>query len=169
MKFNTAFVSTVFLACTSLQGGVHASFAPWRSVSNTSLCVQPESPADASPLVVKACDPTNLSQLWSPLQEGTTIYRLQNAAAFPLCAWIDDPGPTSGQTVKLSRDCAIVSARAISNFLWDTGILLPNVVQLRSRIHFAATNSCIDIVGSNVVMEVCNTTSLSQKWIVGFA
>ncbi|KAJ7244829.1 hypothetical protein C8J57DRAFT_1524622 [Mycena rebaudengoi] len=170
MKFNTVFVSTVLLACTSLQGGVQAvaSFTPWRSISNTTLCVQTVSPANGSPLVVSACDPTNLSQLWSWIPDGGTIYRLQNAdSAFPLCAWIDG-GPTNNQTVKLG-ECIEESAVPISNFLWDSGAPLPSVVQLRSHFHFTMTNSCIDIVGSNVVMQVCNTASLSQKWIGGIA
>jgi hypothetical protein len=127
------------------------------------------SPSDGSPLVVRACDGNNLSQKRSWLRDGNTIYRLQNGAwAIPLCAWIDDGGPTNGQTVKLG-ECTNSdgSGRTVSNAQFDSVTPLPNVVQLKSHIHFTTTNGCVDIVNSNVVMETCNPTSLTQKWIVG--
>ncbi|KAJ7278513.1 hypothetical protein C8J57DRAFT_1713313 [Mycena rebaudengoi] len=155
--FNTAFASSVLLACASLTATVDVGpFTPWRSVSNSGLCVQPVSPSDGSPLVVRACDGNNLSQKWSWLRDGNTIYRLQNgASAIP-------------PTVKLG-ECTNSdgSGRTVSNAQFDSVTPLPNVVQLKSHIHFITTNGCVDIVNSNVVMETCNPTSLTQKWIVG--
>ncbi|KAF7354024.1 hypothetical protein MVEN_01089200 [Mycena venus] len=168
MKFNTAFVSTVFLACAGLAVGVDVGpFTPWRSVSNSNLCVVPSSTANGASLVVKACD-GSLLQLWSWLKDGTNIYRLQNGGTPNACAWINDGGPFNGQHVIIG-ECTLSdgSGNTVSNAQWDSGTGLPNVVQLKSHIHFSTTSSCIDIVNSNVVMEGCNSASLTQKWIVG--
>ncbi|KAJ6541223.1 hypothetical protein DFH09DRAFT_51494 [Mycena vulgaris] len=169
MKFNTAFVSTVLLACASLTTAIEVGpFAPWRSVANSNLCVQPVNIADGAPLVVRTCDATSLLQLWSWLRDDTTIYRLQNGGTPNACAWIDDGGPFNGETVRLG-ECTNSdgSGRTVSNAQWDSVTPLPNVVQLKSHIHFSTTNGCIDIVNSNLVTEGCNPSSLSQKWIVG--
>ncbi|KAJ6585665.1 hypothetical protein B0H19DRAFT_1059865 [Mycena capillaripes] len=170
MKFNTAFASTVLLACASVTAGINVGqFAPWRSVGNTNLCVTPSTNAFGAGLVVKACDATNLSQLWVWLQDGTNIYRLQNAGVPNTCAWIFDGGPLNGDQLVLD-ECTLSdgSGNTVSNAQWDAGTSLPNVVQLRSHIHFSTVaGSCVDIVNSNVVMEGCNSASLTQKWIVG--
>ncbi|KAJ6546065.1 hypothetical protein DFH09DRAFT_1171906 [Mycena vulgaris] len=142
MKFNTAFVSTVLLACASLTTAVEVGpFFPWRSVTNSNLCVQPVNTADGAPL---------------------------NGGTSNACAWIDDGGPFNGETVRLG-ECTNSngSGKTVNNAQWDSVTPLPNVVQLKSHIHFNTTNGCIDIVNSNVVTEGCNASSLSQKWIVG--
>jgi hypothetical protein len=132
--------------------------------------VQPVNAVFFSELVVRACDPNNLAQKWSWLKDGTNIYRLQNGAsgAQPLCAWVDDGGPFNGQAVTLN-ECTLSdgSGKTVSNAQFDSGTALPNVVQLKSHIHFATTNGCVDIRSGIVRMNTCST-SLTQKWIVGF-
>lgn len=158
----------MLLACAGFTGGIDAGpFDPWRSVTNTTLCVQPSNTTNGTPLAVRPCDPTNPLQLWSWLRDGNTIYRLQNGGTPNACAGIDDGGHFNGQTVKLG-DCTLLesSVNAVSNVQWDSVTPLPNVVQLKSLFHFTPTG-CIDIIDSNLIVEVCNPSSLSQKWIVG--
>ncbi|KAJ6585664.1 hypothetical protein B0H19DRAFT_1250453 [Mycena capillaripes] len=167
MMFNTAFASTVLLACASVAAGVNVGqFAPWRSIFNENLCVTPSSNAFGAGLVVKACDSTNLSQLWVWLQDDTTIYRVQNAGVPNTCAWVNES--TSGQTLTLN-ECTISdgSGRSVSNAQFNAATSLPNVVQLKSFVRSTTSTTCVDIVNSNLVMEGCNSASLTQKWIVG--
>jgi hypothetical protein len=169
----------VVLVCATLAVAVgpvpNADIGPftlWRSVSNPNNCVQAVSATFGSRLVTKACDAGNALQKWAWLKDATNIYRLQNgASAVSLCAWLDDQlgGPGSGQPVHLD-ECTLSdgSGNTVSNAQWDTGISLPNAVQLRTHIHFRTIDWCIDIVGTDVEMEKCESGRLEQRWTIGF-
>jgi hypothetical protein len=162
----------VVLACASLAAAEVGPFAPWRSVSDTNLCVQPASITFGAPLLVKPCDPRNLAQRWSWIRDGNSIYRLQNGApsAQPMCAWVPDGGPINNEDISLD-ECSLSdgSGTPVSNAQFDSGTPLPNAVSLESHIHFTATNHCVDIIfGTNLITKTCNSATLTQKWLVGF-
>ena len=62
---------------------------------------------------------------------------------------------------------------SVSNAEWNTGDQLPNVVTLRTRVHFRDNPFCLNVPGGaateGLAMQLWDCDgSLDQRWVVGF-
>jgi hypothetical protein len=142
-------------------------FNPIKNVGN-GLCLQPanSSAAVGEAIVQMPCIPGSLAQGWQAQRVTGTRYKFINQFS-GLC--MNAFGPTVNGTPVLQIECVTVS-----NEEWNTGALLPNVVQIQSRAGNRDSGFCIDVPEGTgvpaVAMQIfgCNGT-LAQRWIVGFA
>jgi hypothetical protein len=166
---------------TSLLGGGAAQattitpqasvFNPIRNAGN-GKCLQPATPADASPIVQMTCvtDPNNvigvLAQRWQYKQVATNHFQFLNQLSGEC---FDVFGPAANGTPLINGEC-----KNISNEEFNTGAALPNVTKLETRVGFNDNGFCIDVPGGQandgLAMQVfvCNGT-LAQRWIIGFS
>jgi hypothetical protein len=142
------------------------AFHQFRNVANN-LCLHSITSSWGSAIAKRPCQSGSLLQLWASLTDsGSNIYRFENGAT-QSCLWAGDD-LWEGQIIG-SNECAVSGGTTVSNAQWDTGTALPNVVTLKSHVHFKTSNFCLDggDAGDNVVIRTCNG-GLSQKWVVGF-
>lgn len=143
-------------------------FHPLRNVGNNK-CLQPQSLNFGAPIVQMTCN-GSLAQGWASLNMGSNHYRFLNNLS-GLCMFVGDT-PTNGAPVWLD-ECAVAGGTTVSNAEWNSGTPLPNVVSLRTRVHFRDNNFCLDVPGGSaaeglpVQLWNCNST-LAQRWVVGF-
>jgi hypothetical protein len=135
----------------------------------SSLCLQPVDSSFRAPIVQKGCSDDPL-QGWVSLDMGSNHYRFFNAGS-GFCLWVDDPLFLGRKVVQ--DECAAPGGPTVSNAEWTASLPLPNVVTLRSRVHFVDNNFCLDVTngspdpGAAIQVWRCNG-GLAQRWVVGF-
>ncbi|KAH8594317.1 hypothetical protein B0O99DRAFT_687956 [Bisporella sp. PMI_857] len=168
----TLLTSFLFQTTSSaaLLAGIQA-FHPIKAQVGTNLCLQANSNAWGTAITLATCNPSNLYQLFAPLQDGntaSTIYRLQNGGS-QYCLQLTEE-PADGQ-ILTQGECTLTdgTGRPVSNAQFNTSPLrLPNIAVLQSHIHFKDSGYCIDAGDwRNVVIRKCNG-GLQQKWTIGF-
>jgi ricin-type beta-trefoil lectin protein len=138
-------------------------FRPFRNVGS-SLCLQPSNGSTADVAIVQApCDGSD-AQSWLPLRLSGNDYNFQNQHSLS-CMYLN--GPASNGTQIVQAPCI-----QVSNQLWRTSLLLPEVVTVTTRVGNRVTNFCIDVPGGSATPGVpiqlftCNGT-LAQRWVIG--
>ena len=141
-------------------------FRPFRNVGNN-LCVEPldKSLADGARIVQSPCDGSD-AQSWLPLHLSGNDYNFVNQHS-GFCMYLDVNSPFNGAPI-VQASCINVS-----NELWRTSALLPQVVTVTTRVANRVTNFCIDVPGGSasprlpIQLFTCNGT-LAQRWVIGF-
>jgi hypothetical protein len=140
-------------------------FHPIKNV-DSNKCLQPQSPTFRAPVVQVTCNGSS-AQTWAALNMGNNHYRFINSNdGGGLCLWVDD-NPMNGAAV-LQDECAVPGGTSVSNAEWNTGTTLPDVVRLRTLVNFRDHNLCLDAPGGLAMQVRTCSSSLTQRWVVGF-
>jgi len=133
-------------------------------IVGSNSCLQPEggSSAQWTPIVLATCNGST-AQGWKYQDLGKNHYSFLNPNGWCLYT-VDDPADRSAVFQDACQD---------SNAEWNSGVKLPDVVSLRTRVRYRDNNFCLDVPGGvpteglRVQLWACNG-SLAQRWIVGF-
>jgi Ricin-type beta-trefoil lectin domain len=168
--FVLAFIGSVaVVTAADAQVPFAGEFHQIRNVGSN-LCLQPKdgNPNFDTPIVQEPCNGSS-TQGWAALNMGNNHYRFLNPNG-----WCINVGGELADGVRVQQDeCAAPGQDTVSDAEWNAGARLPQVVTLRSLLHGADNNFCLDVpggradLGSVIQVWACNGT-LAQRWVVGF-
>jgi hypothetical protein len=142
-------------------------FHPIRSTAS-GKCLQPIDPGFGAFIVQMTCN-GRAEQQWFAINMGNNHFRfLNNLSGW--CMFVDDTPRDEG--LVWQDECAVEGGTTVSNAEWTSDFPLPNVVTLRTRVHFRDNNFCLDIQNGSdadflTVRLLKCVNNVNQKFVAG--
>ncbi len=122
----------------------HTEFHEIRNV-NDNLCLQPANTVFGAHIVQEPCNGSS-TQGWEHLDNGDNVSRFLNTDGF--CIFVTGNTLANGVPV-LQENCESAGEDTVSNAEFFHATKLPDVVELRSRLHFKNSGFCLDVPGGS--------------------